>query len=117
MPSADEYDEELVLFKYGRELTTLLTELERRVCMAMIWRHKLRDASHPQIQSALHPRCSFDDREIAAELADGEDAFQRRLARRLLTEHSAEINRCPSCARIVRTPNARQCLWCGHDWH
>ena len=26
------------------------------------------------------------------------------------------INRCPSCNRIVRTPQARQCFWCGHEW-
>jgi len=28
-----------------------------------------------------------------------------------------EISRCPVCERIVKTPLARQCLWCGHDWH
>lgn len=28
-----------------------------------------------------------------------------------------EINRCPACSRIVRTHLAKQCLWCGHDWH
>jgi hypothetical protein len=27
------------------------------------------------------------------------------------------LNRCPECQRIVRTPLAKQCLWCGHDWH
>jgi rRNA maturation endonuclease Nob1 len=27
------------------------------------------------------------------------------------------INRCPACKRIVRTPRAQHCLWCGHDWH
>jgi hypothetical protein len=27
------------------------------------------------------------------------------------------INRCPQRNRIVRTPRARQCFWCGHDWH
>jgi len=28
-----------------------------------------------------------------------------------------DINRCPACDRIVRSPKAAQCLWCGHDWH
>jgi uncharacterized OB-fold protein len=40
-------------------------------------------------------------------------------AERLLREHANEIviNRCPACGRIVATPKARQCLWCGHDRH
>jgi hypothetical protein len=27
------------------------------------------------------------------------------------------INRCPNCDRIGLTPLAKQCRWCGHDWH
>jgi len=27
------------------------------------------------------------------------------------------VNRCPKCNRIARTPAARQCMWCHHDWH
>ena len=27
------------------------------------------------------------------------------------------VNRCPECNRIARTPTARQCMWCHHDWH
>jgi hypothetical protein len=26
------------------------------------------------------------------------------------------VNRCPSCHRLVRTPKAKLCLWCGHNW-
>jgi hypothetical protein len=26
-------------------------------------------------------------------------------------------NRCDKCHRLARTPVAKQCLWCGHDWH
>jgi hypothetical protein len=42
-----------------------------------------------------------------------------REVRRILGEHTAthRINRCPRCHRVVRTPLARQCFWCGHDWH
>jgi hypothetical protein len=38
---------------------------------------------------------------------------------RLLTNglDSLFINRCPKCDRIARTPEAKQCLWCGHNWH
>ncbi len=27
------------------------------------------------------------------------------------------VNRCPKCSRVVRTPSAKQCMWCKHDWH
>lgn len=26
------------------------------------------------------------------------------------------VNRCPNCDRLVRTPKAKLCLWCGHNW-
>jgi hypothetical protein len=52
-------------------------------------------------------------------LADGVEVFRRRVCRRVLAERGAEVfvNRCPTCRRVVRTPQARQCLWCGFDWH
>jgi hypothetical protein len=41
------------------------------------------------------------------------------VVRRLLQDPATQtlINRCPRCHRIVRTPSAKQCLWCKHDWH
>jgi len=26
------------------------------------------------------------------------------------------VNCCPKCERLVRTPKAKLCLWCGHNW-
>jgi hypothetical protein len=26
------------------------------------------------------------------------------------------VNRCPGCNRLVRTPKAKLCLWCGNNW-
>jgi hypothetical protein len=43
-----------------------------------------------------------------------ETAIDRLISTRL---DSIFINRCPKCKRIVRTPAARQCMWCRHDWH
>ena len=50
---------------------------------------------------------------------DGYPAFRIKVRDRLLREHANAvlIVRCPRCHRIVKTPKARQCLWCGHDWH
>lgn len=57
--------------------------------------------------------------EIDELLAEGMGPFRSRAADELLAQRRAEvvINRCSRCARIVATPLARQCLWCGHDWH
>ncbi|MFG0283228.1 MAG: hypothetical protein ACF8R7_02300 [Phycisphaerales bacterium JB039] len=40
-------------------------------------------------------------------------------AQRALREHGDKIflNRCARCSALCRTPLARQCLECGHDWH
>jgi hypothetical protein len=53
-------------------------------------------------------------------LSEGVSAFNKRVEERIrlaFREGSLQPNRCPSCRRIVRTPQARQCFWCGHDWH
>jgi len=26
------------------------------------------------------------------------------------------VQRCPKCNKVVQTPLAEQCLWCGHEW-
>jgi hypothetical protein len=59
------------------------------------------------------------DPTVDAALANGVEAFRRRVCRRILEEHGADIaiNRCPKCDCVVRTPKSRQCFWCGFDWH
>jgi hypothetical protein len=49
----------------------------------------------------------------------GIDAFMMRTAQRILDEHSNEIafNYCPRCGALAKTPKARQCRFCRHDWH
>ena len=54
---------------------------------------------------------------IRSLLASGMAQFRDTAARRIIAEQNLTIARCTNCDRIVRTPNAQQCLWCGHDWH
>ena len=83
-------------------------------------------------EGALHPdsdlgwaRRACDEWERADEgvrsaLADGLSEFERRTQDRVLgafREGTLMINRCRRCRRVIRTPLARECLWCGHDWH
>ena len=58
-------------------------------------------------------------RDVAPVFADGIDVFRDRVRDRILRDHADDVfvNRCSECSRIVMSPEARQCLWCGHDWH
>jgi hypothetical protein len=49
----------------------------------------------------------------------GVDAFEARTAKRILDEHSNQIafTYCPRCGALAKTPKARQCRFCRHDWH
>ena len=107
------YDEDRELNRYVfTNYRGFLSRLESRADIVAIARLK---GSRPgEIVSLQHG-----GPEVDALLADGHDAFQMRVRTRILAEHSAEIflNRCPNCHRLVRTPLAKQCLWCGYDWH
>ncbi len=47
------------------------------------------------------------------------DQFNNTALQRVLDECGGAmiIIRCPECQRIVASPKARQCLWCGKSWH
>ena len=61
------------------------------------------------VLDATHPFAT----QVQRELADG----CRQAGVPLLRTGQVVVNRCPECSRIVKTPLARQCLWCGYDWH
>ena len=120
--SAETYDDNLALRAYvHKHFPHLMTPLERRVTeyIAPI----VSDATDSKIQK-LHEFLESLDGHV-----DDDDVYtafrtpyEQRIANamaRVLAEHRAEIieNRCPKCSRLVRTPAARQCLWCGYDWH
>lgn len=115
------YDEREALAKYLRDnYASLFSALERKVINALIGDEKTAHVTHPHYVDWIKRRFgSVSSEEVARELVDGVAAFHFRLCERLLADHAAEIviNRCPVCTCIVRTPLARQCLWCGHDWH
>ena len=58
-----------------------------------------------------------------------EIALAREILNRGMTELSMELRkrvlhaapqliaRCRKCKGVLRTPEARQCRWCGYDWH
>lgn len=44
---------------------------------------------------------------------------KEKIAKLILEKYPDKIsfNYCPKCNGLARTPFAKQCLHCGHDWH
>lgn len=125
------YDEDEVLKHYVlRNRSSFMTSLEKRAetlgMMREKARHRILD-SHPDAVSWHEQRLAEyeakTDEDIRKAIGDDLNSFvkfQQQITQRIDAAFlSGELypNRCPACHRIVRTPEARQCLWCGHDWH
>lgn len=59
------------------------------------------------------------DREIQNLIQGGFESFKTKVATRIFNEHKhqLELNLCPNCNKIARTPKAKQCRFCSYDWH
>ena len=128
--TVDSYDDVVALRCYVRQhRRDLMTPLERRVIeyTAPI----VSESSHHKIGEHLHGKISHlheylerrdghvDDDAVIAAFQLPYATRSKNAVSRVIEEHRTQIkeNRCPACDRIVRTPAARQCLWCGHAWH
>ena len=60
-----------------------------------------------------------EDEQIIKLLENGIDHFRLKTAERILNENLDKINfnNCPKCGKLARTPKAKQCRFCGYDWH
>ena len=53
-------------------------------------------------------------------LTDFEKELEREIvATKLLIKYNDKVvlNKYPKCRKIARTPKAKQCRFCRHDWH
>ncbi len=115
-----EYDEESILTRYiCNHYQSLMTDFERKMIDVIFKRMMAEAANSPEVtRKALEKWGEIDDIKVNEALANGYEAYRRQVRDRLLKEHTNEvfINRCSQCNRIVRTPKAKLCLWCGHSW-
>ena len=98
----------------------LFTSLESQVLRVFLLRRKLQAYGTPEREKEERTFMRIpDDPRIDVLMGLGEVEFSRLVLERVLREHGDQIklNRCPRCRRIPRTPQARQCLWCRHDWY
>ena len=68
--------------------------------------------------AVAYERDSTEDPEVLKLLENGIQDFHKKSAERVLNEHFQELtlNTCPNCGGIARTPTAKQCRYCEHDW-
>lgn len=50
---------------------------------------------------------------------DSYETYKYRMSEIIFQEHKEELelNLCPKCGKIARTPLAKQCRFCFYDWH
>lgn len=115
----DPYDEENVLSEYiTTNFSQFMTEFESKAYRLSMQRVKAEGGSAAQKQLPKWIADAGPAVEAASNV--GYWAVKKQITKRILREIDAgqiKINCCPACSRIARTPLARQCLWCGHDWH
>jgi hypothetical protein len=105
-----------VLCYYAKFMTELEQRIERTISVeaqALLY-------TNAAFAAKVRERFGFRwDERVAQALEAGPETSRHAIVHRILRDHSDEIevNRCPQCRRIVRTPQARQCFRCGHDWH
>ena len=60
-----------------------------------------------------------DEPHIKEMISGGFEQLKKNTIERILKHHSneLELNLCPACGKIARTPLAKQCRFCLHDWH
>lgn len=116
-----EYDEDRELTRYvWTYYAGYATHFEQCVGRGVFIQEKLAlNRPSAEVEAIAVKWAERDGIDATAALADGPEAFRRRVRDRILTEHAPDVfvNRCPRCARVVRTPQAQQCFWCGFDWH
>lgn len=46
-------------------------------------------------------------------------AYEAELLKMLIEKYADKVfwNLCPKCSKLARTPSAKQCRFCYHDWH
>jgi len=111
-----------VLRYYGQLMTTPERLAHRHLtATAKVTRGRTDAAAQSEVANSLHPMRDLlsRDPQVLQLSNEGIDIFMVRTAQRIVDEHGDEIvlNYCPHCGALAKTPKARQCRLCHHDWH
>ena len=115
------YIEKEVMRAYvWQHFVSLMTPLELEVRRGVLIYEKValnEDARPPlKLKSRWEAEASAD---ALAAMMDGPTLARRQICDRIIRDHAASLtfNRCSACGKIARTPKAKQCQWCFHNWH
>ena len=113
-----DYEEESLLIEYvWRHGAHLMTELERKGVKTVHANEKAEHSS-PDISGVILEKWgSKDNPEVCNALSAGIKKFKQAVRRRVISDNPEFVQRCPECKKIIRTPQAQQCRWCGSSWH
>lgn len=113
------YNEESALAEYiTTNFSNLMTDFESKVYRLAMQRAKAEGEGPAAYRLPKWIKDAGPQVAVASEV--GFAVVSKQITDRILREidnGQIVINRCPACCKIVRTPLARQCLWCGFDWH
>lgn len=94
-----------------------MSEHEQLAKKTFIYTNSVDSASMRSIM--LRKKWISDDPQVLRLMEGGEEAMKKKIVSRIWHEHEhvLNLNLCPACKKIARTPLARQCRYCAHDWH
>lgn len=105
------------IFNYGSKFFTPEELLANRHLMAM---EKSNNRENERwYQFYMKGQGVNSDKQMMNLVEGGFAPFMKRVTERIFKEHvnELELNLCPVCNKICRTPKAKQCRFCFHDWH
>jgi hypothetical protein len=98
----------------------LLTQEERLAIKHTMSLEKLSNSTNSNLDKIFKQAGWITENQTAIDLLkDGYDAFEIKVAKRICNNHQQEVflNNCEKCGKLARTPYAKQCRHCGHNWH
>lgn len=98
---------ELVDYIFGYE-SRFQTEDEKLAARELTY-------SKSRLKQFVIPKAVFaNEPEIKEMMAGGYESFKFKVVERIYKEHKHKLNLnlCPECGKIARTPQAQQCRWC-----
>ena len=115
-----EYVEDFVLRRYiWRNYRHALSDRELALHRAATLELKARHATEDVASRIRSMDGFFFDPDVAEIAQHGLANFEARCCERLMRDHKDEIfvNRCGACGRVVASPIACACTWCGNHWY
>jgi hypothetical protein len=75
--------------------------------------------SESELSAMREQKLMGDNLNVPHVFEDRHEALKERIVNRIWNEHRLELNLnlCPVCRKVARTPHSRQCQFCFHDWH